>query len=399
MSYKISGTINDSATIYVYNKSPYYLEAYESITPGEYSITVSSGLKDVIASSANGIIGYSDVYSTYDGAITPKIGIRSIQRGFIPLTGSGTSTNVLINEVDPGKSMVFGNGVIGSTTGTEGPGGIIITLLSGTTSIYAYRQVAGVDAVVPYELPNFNAGIYRIQGGLSPVMSSSTMTISIDEVNLNRSVLVSNGYQIPEGDASNNIKMSLLNSTTVRFTTSNTGSQRAGWHVIEFEESIIKSIQTATISLSSVTTNTATISGVNISNSILFHQGFTGPAATTSQNGFTLLSLENTTTVRATRVGGYNVVTCNFAVVEFNDNIINTLQRGVTTLNGTNNQLVTISGVDISKSILITTGSNSSVDGFASLPCAYLNSPTSLTVSMGGTDGYGSIAWQVVEFN
>lgn len=80
---------------------------------------------------------------------------------------------------------------------------------------------------------------------------------------------------------------------------------------------IIKSIQRGTITLASVSSNTATITAVDIAKSVLIHMGWSSDTDSAKQAVY--LSLTNSTTVTANRgeAGATGTSTVSYEVVEF----------------------------------------------------------------------------------
>lgn len=80
----------------------------------------------------------------------------------------------------------------------------------------------------------------------------------------------------------------------------------------------IKSIQAFSITIgSSSTSNTATITSVDTTKSVIFHTGNTGGSSTEIRSAQASLVLTNATTVTASRSNTTNALTVTGAVVEF----------------------------------------------------------------------------------
>ncbi len=158
--------------------------------------------------------------------------------------------------------------------------------------------------------------------------------------------------------------------------------------------SIIKSIQQGSIDLNNVTSNTATITAVNLSNAVLFSNAFnTAYGASQSDIVFPSITLTNATTVTAIRTtGNATAMPVLFTVLEFQPGIVKSVQYGNT------GSSTTITTVDPNKAIALPLGQVSTLVGtvvgteFRSLK---LNNATSVTVA--GAGG-GAVSFVVVEF-
>jgi len=126
---------------------------------------------------------------------------------------------------------------------------------------------------------------------------------------------------------------------------------------------IIKSIQYGSITVAAIS-NTATITAVNTSYSVIFHLG------TTVLSGFNdlewddicnMLTLTNSTTVTASRIDDDEPIYVTFVVVEFEPSIIKSLQQGTITMTGAaSSNTATITSVVASRSLLINCGTTCS---------------------------------------
>lgn len=79
----------------------------------------------------------------------------------------------------------------------------------------------------------------------------------------------------------------------------------------------VKSVQTGTILMSGVTSNTATISSVNTAKSVVLYGGCKDSLNTGTNLGLPGLELTNSTTVTATRSTASSVGTAYYTVLEF----------------------------------------------------------------------------------
>jgi len=87
---------------------------------------------------------------------------------------------------------------------------------------------------------------------------------------------------------------------------------------IEFPPELINSIQACLVSVNpATTTNTVTISEVDLSKSIIIHNGTVITGNATTDKFLTRLSFDNSTTVRVNRGVGDSLIYTRFTVIEF----------------------------------------------------------------------------------
>ena len=79
----------------------------------------------------------------------------------------------------------------------------------------------------------------------------------------------------------------------------------------------VKSVQTGTILMIGVTSNTATISSVNTAKSVVLFGGWTTDNTSGTLTFAPYLTLTNATTVTATRSNTSNTTTVSYTVLEF----------------------------------------------------------------------------------
>lgn len=126
--------------------------------------------------------------------------------------------------------------------------------------------------------------------------------------------------------------------------------------------SLIESIQYGTVALSGATSNTATISSVDTTRSLVVHLGQSNNWSGGTQPTYTVtkLSLTNATTVTATR-GAVGGIDCNaaFAVLQFRPGAVRSVQQGNVTPTGT----ATVTEVNTAKSLLLSMGISGDTGG------------------------------------
>jgi hypothetical protein len=197
-------------------------------------------------------------------------------------------------------------------------------------------------------------------------------------------------------------RVTLTNATTVTATrnTSTSAAVVVNVFVIEGTSNLIGSIQQGTITISSGTSNTATITSVDTSRSVVFYNGNTttnGDYECTYDSG--AVTLTNATTVTA-YIGQTKNVTVGYVVVEFASAAISSVQRftdAYTTSNSTDTK--TITSVNTSRSIIAWGGNTALASDWDNFYGLQLTSSTNVNLVRSGT-GTGSRAayYTVVEF-
>lgn len=165
----------------------------------------------------------------------------------------------------------------------------------------------------------------------------------------------------------------------------------------------IRSMQTGTITLNNATSATATITAVDLQNSIILYQGMT-MASTSTNSGVIMVRLEltNATTVTVDRFTAEAVDTIvPYTVIEFNPGVIKSVQRGTIDVSGGNNT-ATITAVDVNKSCVMWLGSKLNATGgspTSRLTRLVLTNATTVTCSIITAPGVSHVTgFQVVEF-
>lgn len=125
--------------------------------------------------------------------------------------------------------------------------------------------------------------------------------------------------------------------------------------------SLVVSIQPISITIAnSATSGTATITSVNTSNAVLFYNGQSNNAATSSPDvGMARIDLTNATTVTATRQSqnGSDTITIKGTVVEFSSAAIQSIQAGTITIgSGNTSNTATITSITTANAFVIYLG-------------------------------------------
>lgn len=170
------------------------------------------------------------------------------------------------------------------------------------------------------------------------------------------------------------------------------------------QRSLVKSVQAGTIVIASGTaSNTATITGVSLANSMIFMLGREIDTTTGPNNHCAHLVLTNATTITATRQAtGASGLTVGYVVVEFLPGVIKSVQRGTISLVAVTSNTATITAVNTAKSFVGNLGwTIETTDGAASRVYnlrAALTDATTVTASRSLGTGTAVVSYQVVEF-
>ena len=381
------------------------------------SVAVASVAKFLGRTKATGDSVMNVLYAAAGGGI-----ISSIQQMDLTIASSSATGTATITSVDTSRTAVFFSynnaGAVRQTLGNIDPPGTFCRVsLTNATTVTATRGSASafskdiVVTVVEYSA----AAVDSVQQGTIAMTNGIvTATDTITSVTTSRSVALFNGDTISSsnvGDGRARTSVSLTNSTTVT-ATRGTGAASAhtttsGYVVIEFAAGITDSVQEFEVTISSGTSATATISSVDTSKTATFPGGMTTPQASSDMaHEYCYCALTNATTVTATKgASGGNTVTINGTMVEFADDIVNTIQRGVVTMAGNDlTKNTTITAVDLSLSTVQALGgtstSTASIDPEETYFTLEFTSTTNIQSAIGDTGSGRNViySYEVVEY-
>ncbi len=235
-------------------------------------------------------------------------------------------------------------------------------------------------------------------------------TATITSVNTSRSVIFWGGTNTDNtGNTQREIqaRIALTNATTVtayRDTSDATYGVTLRATVVEFTSDMVDSVQSGTITISSGESNTATISSVTTSRSVVLWQGFTGSGATSSMDNLhPTLALTNSTTVTATRGESTSAYqpTIGYTVVQFKSAVIDSIQTVSRELSGLDDtDAHTITSVDTNRSVVIYNGARSTLSTFSAwMYRSALTAATTVTSTRESSSSSSrTVAYTVVEF-
>jgi len=225
---------------------------------------------------------------------------------------TGTMTNRGAYNITPGASNVT------IPAGYHNGAGVVY----GDSDLVASNIKNGVDIFgVTGSFTGFKSVQY-VTIALANLETSKTATIT--SVDITKSVIIFLGQTTVSTD-SNNLsdymaRIELTNATTVTaYRTNDNDDVTISCVVIEFDSAVINSKQSGTILISAGnTSNTATITAVNIAKSLLLYCGvITSYTGTVPIHAFSRLALTNSTTITATRGNSSNSATVGWNLIEF----------------------------------------------------------------------------------
>lgn len=164
----------------------------------------------------------------------------------------------------------------------------------------------------------------------------------------------------------------------------------------------IYSIQRGTIVITGASTsNTATITAVDVNNSIITFLGWNLAGAENPDHAFVRLALTNATTVTATKgagTGGADNVTVGFEVVAYAPGVIKSVQRG-TIVCAAGTATATITSVNTAKTTLHCIGVSSVNTGAFNTWMPSIDLTNSTTITATSTAADATVGYQAVEWN
>ena len=380
------------------------------------SVAVASVAKFLGRTKATGDSVMNVLYAAAGGGI-----ISSIQQMDLTIASSSATGTATITSVDTSRTAVFFSynnaGAVRQTLGNIDIAGTFCRVsLTNATTVTATRGSASafskdiVVTVVEYSA----AAVDSVQQGTIAMTDEIlTATDTITSVTTPRSVALFNGDTISAnvGDGRARTSVSLTNATTVTATrgtgTASAHTTTSGYVVIEFAAGITDSVQEFEVTISSGTSATATISSVDTSKTATFPGGMTTPQASSDMgHEYCYCALTNATTVTATKgASGGNTVTINGTMVEFADDIVNTIQRGVVTMAGNDlTKNTTITAVDLSLSTVQALGgtstSTAAIDPEETYFTLEFTSTTNIQSAIGDTGSGRNViySYEVVEY-
>jgi len=170
--------------------------------------------------------------------------------------------------------------------------------------------------------------------------------------------------------------------------------------------SLIKRIQHFSITIANTaTSNTATITSVDTTNSLIFFNGsFTDNASYQNEDAFARVALTNATTVTATRTGADGNCFVTGCVIEFVPGVISNVQRGTITVaaaSASNTATITaLSTENMAFCNFLGNTSSQAADSALNAFCkTEMTNSTTVQASRTGTTGDCVVGYQACEFS
>lgn len=314
----------------------------------------------------------------------------------VPIIAAGATSGVLaFSAVTTSRAMVLYNGISTTNTGSTLRETLTRLELTSSTLLTAYRGTSSASHAVNASAMVIDWGsiaVESVQHGTITIGSGSTSgTGTITGVDLTRSAVIYLGVTTTSTTATLATllpRVTLTNTTTVTATrnTSSTAVLTVGYCVVQFKSSVIKSVQQISSSnawAANETEKIITINSVNPKKCLLLQGGFSVSSSTYS-NVLNQPNIIGVTQILLNRVGtGSATVVNNMTVVEFKADVVESIQRIITRLNGESSVDEEISTVDTAKVILNKTGQTTSESSGPDKSLSYvglLNSTTARNV-------------------
>lgn len=291
--------------------------------------------------------------------------IKSVQQVSITLASSAESNTATINAVNTATTFIVFQGLTTPLQGPSNTGNASAWLtLTNSTTVTATRSNGYTSGEVTVRCTVIEATpslVQNVQYGTvaatSPLFTNSATIAAVDT---SRSAVFYLGQSQGGGNGmSNNIAVTLTNSTTVTADIDHQDQWVVGFVVVQFQSAVIQSRQQFTCTFTTGnTTDTQTISSVNTSYTMIAYGGQKqGLATSTDQYYIQLSSSTNVNLVRTATTG--TARSAYFTVLEFKPHVIKqAVQRGTITLNNVTSNTATISSTNVARTICNYVGFN-----------------------------------------
>jgi len=337
--------------------------------------------------------------------------VNSVQQVAITIGSGTTSASATINAVGSGAFIVWQGWTTNQTTSNGSVEDTRIELTNSTT-VTAYRNTSSTNTVTVNAViidGNTINLVKSVQNGTVTIASGSSGTVSISAVtNANTAIfhLGSTSNETTGNELGNNQTVLSLSGTTLTSTRGGSGAPNTvttGFCVVEFYGSALNSsIQNfaynATIN---ATSDTKSITSVNVNNTILAWGGMATPSGGTTTSRLIAQLTNSTTITLAWNTSGSYQRLCNLCVIEFAAGVLkSSIKRGTISLSNATSNTATISAVNPSYSFanwLNNTGSASGTQDIIYYRQTLTNGTTITDTVNTASTGMGS--YEVAEFN
>lgn len=373
--------INDNATI------PACIVPSSPETNAAMAITVSQGIpRNTVAPTVSGLatIGSTLTCATGTWTETPTSYSYQWKNNDSDIVGATNSTYVTVagDNADTITCAVSATNAIGTSGATTSSNGILV----GNSYV---NSVQYVSITIPGGSNSATATISAVGSGAFLILNGHSTTDNV-VTTLTRPA----------------IRVTLTNSTTVtanRQSADATITTTVNVAVIDATANLVESVQFGTVAVNNATSNTATISSVDLSRSAVFYLGQSSTSTSAANRVFGAVELTNATTVTGVLGATASTTTCtlSYCVVQFAASAIQSVQRFAT--NSSSSSLTTaqaISAVTTANSMIAWGGVATSNSTFSSwIMNAQLTSTTNVNLVRTGTGAVSRTAYiTVIDF-
>ncbi len=339
--------------------------------------------------------------------------VSSIQQVEITIPAGSNSQTATITSVDTSRTLLFYGGLRAQGNATFDQRFASVTFTNSTTLTAQTNTIDSSNSrtikVTVFEY--LSSAVSSIQYGTIAV-SGNTATATISAIDPTRSAVVFLGQTTNTAtidQARGNCCLNLTNSTTVTATRGAANDNvSVNFAVIQYNASIISSVQEVTFSLTSSGVS-APITPINLDNVMLIYGG----------NYFINLSILNgPVTGQRNQTYGYMLDSSHIfgdtdpnpstsiqkgltiTIVEFVTSIVKSNQNARTIVASTPSQDVTISSIDIAKSVPLYLGGTPGNTGTSATIYGTIknSSATQFTINTEQTASTALMSWQITEF-
>lgn len=338
--------------------------------------------------------------------------IDNIQQVSVTI-GSGASSNTAtISSIDTSRTVLYWNGKTVNTNSPNSQNLNVGVTLTNSTTITANRTGTGSVSVTVYltAVQYKAAAIQSVQYGSQVISSGTSANATISSVNTSNAFALSlGGTRTGTGTTPQAYTgaVRLTGATTVECMWSTSGNNPTPFFcVVEFKTGILASaVQNFSVALTSVSSNTATISSVTTTQTVLTYGGYTDTNSSTGlQTNSPRVELTNATTITANKSSTAGSTSTFYgSVLEFSASLIKSMQRGTIVISGSATNTATVSSVSVTKTIIGYLGQEaaSGTGGNVQEIIAYdiQTSGTIVTAGVNTTPGGNvTVSYEVAEF-
>lgn len=254
--------------------------------------------------------------------------IDSVEYGTVTIAAGNSTGTATISAVNANNTVLHFLGFLNADS-TLAPNVQYPRLSYSGTTVTATTNTATVsNTVAGFVVIQFKGAVLNqnVQSFSTSFNGATSTTQAITSSSLNNSLIFWSGYTSSEttnNHSRSDCRHELTNATTVTLTSSGLALDiTSNYFVIEFAAGVLKQAnQRATIALTGVDTNTATITSVTVSNSLLSYLS-ASMAPQAIDRSLNSCQLTNSTTVTARKGNATSNIIASFSVAEFVPNLV-----------------------------------------------------------------------------